>query len=470
MGLIQIKFDNTLKQSDIVIPLNNSSKEEAGEAYVDNKPEVQQTHVYGIQAPLIMINNIVVDFSDVISFELTCDRLLPHVEIIVRDRYKLTTMVDTPGLDNELRVQILPKFSDKYKKINLTFYITNMSIQKEMISLSGTYKAPNITSHHIRSFGQISTYNFFQTIAQENGLGFATNVEDTQDLHYIYCPNMPIQRLLEDEVSRACTHQNIYDCWIDWWNNLIYADIKERYNAIDPDENIQIWVAGQQKEVNEGAECKPIQTVASFNNHPGMQHSELYVTDYRICNELGKQMKEGTDRIFSIYEDNNEEYKDHLIQDGDTKKDIFTKLEYLGEVYGAHNYLLANKIQATFKQKMRSNEVIEIDLRTPLLGVMRGNRVNLLWFVNDSKAEMMQGAIRDAGCINPIPETNIILDNETVEEQRDEDGGFVLDKSISGQYLVTKCIMKFDEGQWVYTITLARPTQSKPKLINEDVV
>jgi hypothetical protein len=343
-----------------------------------------------------------------------------------------------------------------------------MSIRNDLISISGSYKAPNITSQHIRSFGQISTYNLFQTVAQESGLGFATNIEDAQDLHYIYCPNMSLQRLLEEETRRACTDLTILDYWVDWWNNMILVDIKERYNSIDPDESMQIWIAGVQKEVGEGAEIQPIQTVASFNNHPGLKRSELYVTNYRICNEMGRQMKDGTDRIFSIYEDDKGEYLDHLIQDGDTKKDIFTKLEYLGEVYGSHNYLLANKIQDTFKQKMRSNEVIEIDLRTPLLGIMRGNRVNLLWYVNDSKSEMMQGAIREAGCADPLPESNIPLDNETVDEQRDVDGGFVLDKSISGQYLVTKCIMKFKDRHWVYTVTLARPTQAKPKILNED--
>lgn len=467
MALIQVKFDNTLKQSEIRIPLTNSSKQEAEEAYVDNKPEVQQTSIYGIQAPLIMINSIVVDFTDVISFELKSTSILPEVNLIVRDRYKLSSILDTPGVDNELRIQILPKFEDKYKKINLTFYITNMKIKNGEISIVGKYKIPQFVSSNIKSFGEVSTYELFQTVAQETGLGFATNVEDAQDKKYVYCPNKSYVDILAEELKRSCTDLQIYDYWIDWWNNMVLADIFERYNAIDKDEDMQIWISGQQKEVAEGAEALPMKTVATFHNNPAQKTTELFVTDYRICNSPGMQMYEGTDRVYSIYETSKSEYMDHLIQDGDTKKDIFAKYEYLGEVYGEHNYLLSKKIYDTFQQKIQSNEVVEIDLRTPLLGIMRGNRVNFFWYINDSKTENVQKSLQEAGCVEPNPQTNIPSDNEALDETPNSDGEFTIDKSISGQYLVTKCNMKFKEGQWRYTVTLSRPTSAKPQLINE---
>ena len=100
MAIIQVKFDNTLQQSEIRIPLTNSSQTEAGNTYTNNQVEMQQTHIYGIQAPLIMINTIVVNFSDVISFELTCEKAMPEVRMTVHDRYNLSTMLDTPSIDN----------------------------------------------------------------------------------------------------------------------------------------------------------------------------------------------------------------------------------------------------------------------------------------------------------------------------------------------------------------------------------
>lgn len=467
MGVIQVKFDHTLQQSEIVVPLIHSSKQEAGEAYEPNQSERQQTLVYGIQAPLIMINQIVVNFLDIISFELLCENQLPEVHMVVRDRYKLTTLLDSPGIDNELRVQILPKFEDKYKKINLTFYITQMRNNNGDIYITGEYKISKFVSSNIKSFGEISIYKLFESVAQETQLGFATNVEDNDLKRYIYCDNKSYKDLLRNEIMRSCNEMEIYEYWIDWWNNLVLADIYERYNATDKDEDMQIWVANRNREVSEGEEIEPMQIIAEFNNNPASRSSELYVTDFKICTSPSQQMFSGTDRVFSIYEFNKTEYADYLIQDGDVKKDIFAKYEYLGEVYGEHNYLLAYKKYDTFKQKIKSNETIEIILETPLLGIMRGNKVNFLWYTNNSLVSSMKKNLEESGSMESNQETNISLEADSSVETGSYDGNYELDKSISGQYLVTKCSMKFRDSKWQYVVTLSRPSSLKPQILKE---
>lgn len=468
MSVIQVKFDHTLQQSEIAVPLIHSSQQEAGEAYTTNQSERQQTLVYGIHAPLIMINQIVVNFLDVTSFELLCENQLPEVHMIVQDRYKLTTLLDSPGIDNELRVQILPRFEDKYKKINLTFYITQMKNNNGEIHITGEYKAPKFVSSNIKSFGETSIYKLFENVAQETQLGFATNIEDNNLKRYIYCDNKSYKDLLRNEIMRSCTEMEIYEYWIDWWNNLILADIYERYNATDKDEDMQVWVSSQNKEVEEGSEIEPMQVVASFTNIPPARSTELFVLDYRNCTSPGQQMFSGTDRVFSVYEFNKVEYKDYLVQDGDVKKDIFTKYEYLGEAYGEHNYLLAYKKYDTFKQKIKSNETIEIILETPLLGIMRGNKVNFLWYTNDTSVSVMKDNLKETDLLSNNPETNINLNADGSIEESGYDGNYELDKSISGQYLVTKCSMKFRDSKWQYVVTLSRPSSMKPQILKEE--
>lgn len=465
MKIIQVKFENTLQQSDIIVPLTYSSKEEAQNIYKNNQAEIQQTLVHGIQAPLIMINNIVVNFTDILSFELSCDKVMPEVHMTVHDRYQLSTILDTPGIDNELRVQILPKFENVYKKINLTFYITQLGIKNGILNITGEYKLPKFSSSNIKSFGEKSIYKLFEEIAQESHLGFATNVEDDPNLQrYMYCDNKSYKDLLKDETVRFSADKKIYDWWVDWWNNLILVDIYERYNATDPDEYMQIWISGQNQEVTEGAEIEPIQMCATLHNHPTQKTSELFVEDYKICTNSGSQMYKGTDRVYSVYEPDKSEYMDYLIQDGDVKKDIFYKYEYLGESYGSHNYLLSNKIYETFKQKIATNETIEVMLKTPLLGIMKGDHVNFYCYINNGNTKDLQSALKEEGCINEGVETNVELPTMDVKH---DDGYFELDKSISGQYLVTKCVMKFKDGRWNYVVTLSRPTINKPKLIKE---
>jgi hypothetical protein len=470
MAIIQVKFDSTLKQSDIVIPLTNSSQDEAGDAYKNNQPEIQQTSVYGIQSPLIAINDIVVDFSDVIYFDLKCTDITPTVKLIVLDRSNLIKLIDTPGPDNQLRVQILPKFEDKYKKINLTFFITKTSISDKYITINGEYKSPKFISANIKSFGQISTYKLFETIAQETQLGFATNITDSDlDKRYIYSDNMSYNDLLDREIRKSGSENQILDYWIDWWNNLVLADVYERYNSIDKDSDMQIWVSGQNHEVSEGNEVQPQQVVANLNNSIADKFSELYVENYSILNSPGQQYYNGSDQLYTTYEIDKLNYSDYLVQDGDVQKDITTKFEYLGEVYGGYNYLLAGRKRDSFLQKMQTNETIEITLNTPLLGIMRGNRVNFTWYTNNSMDKNKLDAATEAGIIqDPLKvNTNIPMNYTENEEVNEMDGKFEIDKSISGQYLITKCNMKFEDSKWEYKITLKRPISDKPKIINE---
>ena len=469
MSLIQVKFDHNLQQSDIVVTLTNSSHTEAGDAYQTNQQEIQQTNIYGIQAPLIKVNNIVVDFVDVISFELKSDKVMPEVTMTIQDRYNLTTSLDSPGIDNELRVQILPKFENKYKKINLTFYITQSKISNGIIHLTGEYKLDKYTSSNIKSLGEMSTYKLFETVAQETGLGFSTNMEDNpENTRFIYCDNKSYQELLREEITRSCTDTQICDYWIDWWNNLVLADIYERYNATDSDEDMKIWVAGQNSEITQGAEIEPISVVATLMHHPAQESNELYVQDYKLCNKPSAQMHRGTDRVFSVYALEKTEYTDFLVQDGDVKKDIFTKYEYLGEVYGKHNYLLSVKKYDTFKQKIATNETLEIELRTPLLGIMRGNHVNFMWYRNDDMSENVQSNAQIVGNVNSELKTNVQIEADPNEEDNNQNGHFVIDQSISGQYLVTKCNMKYKDKRWVYVVTISRPTNMKPQIINDE--
>ena len=234
---------------------------------------------------------------------------------------------------------------------------------------------------------------------------------------------------------------------------------------IDSDSDLQIWISGYQDEISEGVEMEPQQVVATLTNHPSALKSELHISNYNIINKPGSQMYKGTDHVYSTYEHIKTEYMDYLVQDGDTQKDIFCKYEYLGEVYGEYNYLLAGRKRDAFLQKINSNEAVEITIDSPLLGLMRGNKVNLAWYNNDADVMTVQNIMNENGLITSEPTTNINMDDPGNTPEYSQDGKFVLDKSISGQYLITGCKMKFHNHKWDYKVILRRPTIMKPKIL-----
>lgn len=457
MGQIIVKFDNQLKQSEIIMPLIHSSKDESGKDYKYNIPARQQTQVHGILSPIIMINNIVIDFDAVIEFSLKSNGPLPTLTMMVFDRFNLISTLKTPGMDNEVRIQILPPFDGVYKKIDMTFYISNIKVMNgKHINITALYKSQTINNTQFKSFGKISTYDLFSNIAKESKLGFASNVNSSQDERYVYCDNKNYIELMSKEISHSGSETLVYDWWIDFWNNINFVDIHERYNSVD--EGLKLWVSGQIGEVTEGSKIHPNQVDAIISNHPSMSNNELFVKDYGIKNKTGSSVNQGTDHLYSIYSNNLGEHMDYLIQDGDVKKDVFCKYEYLGEVYGDYDYLLAEKKRSSFLQKINS-ESIEVVMKTPLLGLMRGHKVNFNWYINDSLLSNKKDNLNKAGVIN----------DDTLNQDENAAGEFKLDTATSGQYLITMNNIRYsNQNGWEHILTLNRPASMKTNVLKDE--
>ena len=465
MSIITVEFDNTLTQSEITMPLLSSSPAEAGNENVQNVTEKAQTSVFGIQTPLIQINSTIIDFDAVRYFTLKSNGSLPELTMIVQDRYELINNIDKPGLDNEVRIQILPKFDNAYKKINLTFYISSIQVNGGLIRLSCIYKLSPLLSSQYKSFGETDTYSLFKQIAMETGLGFATNLGTLDDNRYVYCDNKSLLDIMNQEISYGNANVHVLDWWVDLWNNINLVDIKERYNTIDTDDDLMIWISGQVNEIGQDIEHTPNKVVATLTNYPGLSNSELYINKYVINTSPGIVSSAGSDKIYGVYEDSKYEYMDYMVQDGDIKHDIFTKYEYLGENYGDYNYMLAKYLRTAYIQKINS-ETITVSLKSPLLGIMRGHKVNFVRYVNDSKIEDKLKILEENGIINRNIESNIPLtDYEMTEDSGN--GRFVIDKTVSGQYLVLDVAITYTNDIWDYTLTLVKPASTKTSIINE---
>ena len=254
MGQIKLEFDNTLPKSDIIVPMLSVSEGEGSNNDTSDTTDKSQLQVFGIQVPLIMINNTVIDFDAVSYFSLKSNGPLPSLVMTVEDRYGLIGNIDKPKNDNEVRVQILPRFDNAYKKINMTFYMSNINVSGKFISLTCTYKLPKLTSSKFETYGELNTFDIFKTAAEETGLGFATNITAGSDNRYIYCDNKSWLDILNNEIQFSGIESQVLDWWIDFWDNINLADIYERYKATDSDEDIQVWVTGQLNETQKDKE------------------------------------------------------------------------------------------------------------------------------------------------------------------------------------------------------------------------
>ena len=454
MAQITVKYDPTLEIEEIVEPMYAVSQNEMPGA---GNSEVQQTKITGIVSPLIKVNNILILWNKVTRFELSSVGFLPELYFTFKDDLGFTKSLDQPGNDNLVLVQILPPFEDAYKKINLRFFIDSVSIKGDKVSISAKYNVPLLYQDKLQSLGKLSTYNYIDKIASECGLGFATNIEGVEDERYIYIRNTNYLNSVNNEIKKSGTEECILDTWINFHNYVILCDVFERYNAID--EEIKIWTSPSTviDTENNGEPIMAKEEDAILSNSVGALNTQLYISDYTVNNAAGKNIRFGTDKVIQSYYIDKYEPTSLLIQDGDVKKDTFVKTIYMGEIFGEYDYFKNEYCRNAFLQKINTN-TIEVSLKTPLLGLERGGRVNIMWY----ELNELVNSIKNEHQI----ETNI---SESPYENK-EDNQFTLNKQVSGQYLIigTKIQYKgFDNG-WKYTLILSRPANQVNKYLNNE--
>lgn len=455
MAQITVKYDPTIEIEKIEEPFYATSLDESPN---DITSEVQQTKITGILTPLIKVNNIVILWDKVTRFELSSTKFLPELTFTFKDDLDLVKSLDQPGNDNLVLLQILPPFENAYKKINLRFFITNIIIRSNTITLSAKYNVPALYQDKIEALGKISTYSLIDTVAKNCELGFASNIDETEDERYMYLRNNNYISIIQNEIKKSGNPQCVLDAWIDLRNYIILCDMYERYNAIENE--IKVWTAPTvipNTENNNTPEVIAKQEDAILSNSIGVRNTQLYITDYYVSNNSGKGIKQGTDKVIQSYYMNKNEESSVLIQDGDIKKDTFLKTMYMGELFGDYDYFTNEVCRTAFIQKINSN-TIEVSLKTPLLGLERGGRVNIQWY----EANAVINGIKNENNI----ETNT-PDNADEPKGNDE---MTLNKQVSGQYLIIGTIIKFfgfDEG-WKYTLILSRPANQVNTYLSND--
>lgn len=448
MAIIEVKTDPQLEFKPIEEPMSSPSPDQ------DSGNDNQQVKTTGIVAPLIKLNNTVIPFDQVTQFELGCENFLPTLFVSINDKFNLAKSLDQPKGDNIIQIQILPPFDNAYKKINMNFFISNIDMSGDNIYINGIYKVPELYNSRLQCFGELTTYEYIEQISNETKLGFATNISGVEDKRFIYCNNINYIESIERETQFGGSSEIILQSWIDYWNYINLADIFERYNS--KDENLKVWISTSSlQDTTSTTINEPQEMPAQITNNPALSNSQLYCKDYSVVNNTGVSAMEGTDRVLSIYDNNTTEVSETLLQDGDISNDLFTKYLYLGELYSEHNYLLSKECNRMYKEKLTSQAIV-VNLSSPLLGLMRGHKVNFLWYDNNDLTSSLKTDIESN---LPVEQTEYSADSLSINKQ------------VSGQYLIYKTKIMFDRysgaDAWKYQLTLIRPQSQINSYINE---
>lgn len=455
MSVLTVKFDHNLTLSDIEIPLKAPQDSEVGENNGTMTAEAQ-TMIQGVCTPILAINNIVFEIEQILELTLYNNDRLPSIRAVVNDSEHMLGDLELPGRDNEIRLQILPPFDNAYKKINLVFFIDSIRVNGSNILVTGKYKVNDLYSSRFSSFGEINTYDLFQTIAHECKLGFATNCESNDiDKRFVYANNSSYVTLMNKQIKQSGDETLVYDYWVDLWNNINLANIYERYNTKDPDEEMLVWLQkGYPVHTQKDDPIEPEQQIALINNNP-IETGPLKASAYNVITNSGKATVRGTDQVYTYYKDG--QVIDTLVQDGSVKEDIFTRYEYLGENIGDFDYLAARSIRKSFIDIVTCN-CVEVTVNFPCLSLMRGHQCLFTWYENNYTTKTNLQYMNDIDSELPVNDQDLVSDPDS----------YIVNKQISGQYLIYGVVIDYNRGKWQQKLTLVRPQDQVHKYINAE--
>lgn len=467
MSKITVIRDPQIKQSKIMTRLEFSNSNETGDpSYDENRVQLMdQSTMTGICYPLIAINNIVIKWDYIRSFELNGMKELPEISFSFVDLDNRFTYLCRADKENEIRLQILPPYDNAYKKINLTFFASSISQgANNVYYVQGIYKLPGLINKQFKCLGRKSTFDLLDLISTETKLGYASDIRSTDDERMIYCNHMSYKDIIRREMGRAIADEKqVYSCWVDFWNYINLCNIYDRINVKDTAEDMCIWVSPNRDMMTQKETPKPVRVPAILSNGPMMEHSELYVNNYDVNQEPMNQYERGNTCIYSVYEENKHEYIDHVIMDDSGVKDDATmSYEYLGEVYGDYNYKLAEVASKFYKQKIQT-ETIDVHMQYPALGLCRGRQVRFLWYDNDSQIASLIKGMQKASLLKELSQYNLGWIYDAIPWDKNQSGTESIFPNLMycGQYTIIGITIRYTPSTWDYIVRLVRPDNDK---------
>lgn len=256
----------------------------------------------GRRAPLVVVGNLRLDPSDVVSMEVYQSGMIPTIHLSFVDSTGSFTSISYPKT-NPIVTAYVAKTHQKLKSFCQTFLITDIhSMRLDEFSvrydLYGELYVPNLNGNFIKSYSNKSSAETLLTVAKELGLGFATNDDSTNDKMTWINPNLNYKSFIQSVVDRAYKNDStFFDCFIDRYYVLNFVNVEKQFRRGG---DIDLGFSGNYQgyleldrtntSVDSTSTEEPVPLVLT-NSTAIPYGSELRITSYTLTGENGAILK-----------------------------------------------------------------------------------------------------------------------------------------------------------------------------------
>jgi len=233
--------------------------------------------------PYIVINGVTIESRDVSYFKLHNDRYLPEIEMVFTDPTNKIFDSKYP-LDQQIASIMIRANDTLLMSIRMDFWITEFDSiknkagdnEEKRYELVAKLDVPYIIKN--ASF-KGSSYDVIKQISEQAELGFASNIEKTNDsMTWINSGIDYVREQVPEIVKRSYISDNTFTwAYIDFWYNLNYVDI-EKQLSLSTEEDKSI--TGKENITGEKSLIPLI-----LSNHSDYNSTNQYIDKFNLVND-----------------------------------------------------------------------------------------------------------------------------------------------------------------------------------------
>ena len=390
----------------------------------------------GLMYPVVQVNTRVIDYSQIEKMIIYYDSLTPSLYLKIKDQNREVQIMDMPGLNNSIKIIIIPEVNFRYKSVALDFTITDCQIDGIYVTYTGEYKLLAFNKEYTKEIiyegcsnnkkklggngegnmkenvscnpsenKQPNTWELLHTIALSCQLGFCStdqcqNVGD--NLPRIMSNQKYKETILQHIAWSGVDEDSIMDCWVDLYGYLVLVNVSWLLTCDVLPDNLGIdAIVGIHSTDNNHVPPQDYKLVhrTLYNFEQTDSPNNLAIDFYRtIINndvlESGTSLSMYNFQLLDINEGTNgvEQYDVEIIQNSlDGEKTEKYSTQYLKNLTIECNDRPINKqklIRDKFFAKHRQR-ILEVKLQTLNLGLQRGTLVNVIIVEHDKNSKKL---------------------------------------------------------------------------------
>lgn len=453
--------------------------------------------------PFVKINGYVFDQNEITNFNLKIVDKYPELTMTLRDSMEIFSIATFPRDGDVLSLRIKTR-NETFKDVRMDFHIIDFknitpvgTVEKSRggttYNVRAYAKLPGLYTDECKSYGRATSYDHILNVAEDLQLGFATNIDTTDDEMVRLCAYQSKLELLNDIVLHSYISDDTFQTFgIDQYYYINFVDLQKIFDAPEDIElteivNSEFLVKERAEDADESDGQLESQLI--LTNHQSYSNTSNYITSHNLINnstrialengykrrvqyfDINKNMVDAEDTlnefdVESLVSANIKDHEEPLKGRRNSDTDEYAthiKHKYVGlqdstpgdgNVHMNWHYSAINNIQNLVElDKMK----LVVELATPNPAIYRYLKVPVAMFTFSKGgvgvAEQMAESAQEKGFGESNPGTNSSTD---VSDENATQNEYIQDPFLSGFYVVMGIEYKYNGGTITQVLHLAR--------------